>query len=151
MLREAMTDPLLKKYSVLIFDEAHERTLHTDILFGLMKQLLRKRKDLRVSQVPPRSYCQQICTHYTRPTTVGDHVCNPRCHSLCQLFSWEQDPPGTRTPTPSRGSQSVLPLLATTTDLSARPLLTDAVHLRAAKRLFGSCSDRCDSDSSSRD
>ena len=51
MLREAMTDPLLKKYSVLIFDEAHERTLHTDILFGLMKQLLRKRQDLRVSQL----------------------------------------------------------------------------------------------------
>jgi len=37
MLREAMLDPNLSDYSVIILDEAHERTLHTDVLFALIK------------------------------------------------------------------------------------------------------------------
>jgi len=40
LLREAMTDPMLSKYGVVILDEAHERTLSTDILFGLIKEVM---------------------------------------------------------------------------------------------------------------
>ncbi len=48
LLRETMSDPLLSRYSVLMIDEAHERSIQTDILLGLIKKIKRKRKDLRL-------------------------------------------------------------------------------------------------------
>lgn len=47
LLREAMADPKLSRYSCIIIDEAHERTLSTDVLMGLLKEVLEKRKDLK--------------------------------------------------------------------------------------------------------
>jgi pre-mRNA-splicing factor ATP-dependent RNA helicase DHX16 len=47
-LREFLNEPDLKSYSCLIIDEAHERTLHTDILFGLVKDIARYRPDLKL-------------------------------------------------------------------------------------------------------
>uniref|UniRef100_A0A182Q239 RNA helicase n=1 Tax=Anopheles farauti TaxID=69004 RepID=A0A182Q239_9DIPT len=46
--REFLSEPDLASYSVMIIDEAHERTLHTDILFGLVKDVARFRKDLKL-------------------------------------------------------------------------------------------------------
>jgi len=44
LLREAMHDPLLTKYSAIVLDECHERTLSTDVIMGLLMEILPKRK-----------------------------------------------------------------------------------------------------------
>ncbi|XP_033123605.1 pre-mRNA-splicing factor ATP-dependent RNA helicase DHX16-like [Anneissia japonica] len=48
LLREFLSEPDLAGYSALIIDEAHERTLHTDVLFGLVKDIARFRPDLKL-------------------------------------------------------------------------------------------------------
>ena len=48
LLRECLIDSDMKQYSVIMLDEAHERTIHTDVLFGLMKKAVQKRKDLKL-------------------------------------------------------------------------------------------------------
>lgn len=46
LLRELATDFLLQKYSVLIIDEAHERSMNTDILIGVLSRVVRLREDI---------------------------------------------------------------------------------------------------------
>ena len=46
LLRELATDFLLNKYSVIIIDEAHERSMNTDILIGVLSRVIRLREEL---------------------------------------------------------------------------------------------------------
>ena len=48
LLREMMSDPLLKAYSVVLVDEAHERSINTDMCLGLLRKIQNKRPDLRI-------------------------------------------------------------------------------------------------------
>ncbi|KAH8899540.1 P-loop containing nucleoside triphosphate hydrolase protein [Thozetella sp. PMI_491] len=48
LIREALVDPLLSRYSVIMVDEAHERSISSDILLGLLKKIRKKRPELRI-------------------------------------------------------------------------------------------------------
>ena len=46
LLQEILGDPLLEAYDIVIVDEAHERTLRTDMILGFLKEIQKRRKDL---------------------------------------------------------------------------------------------------------
>jgi ATP-dependent RNA helicase DHX8/PRP22 len=48
LLRECLIDPDMKQYAVIMLDEAHERTINTDVLFGLLKNTVKKRPELKL-------------------------------------------------------------------------------------------------------
>ena len=69
LLRELMGDPLLTSYSVVVVDEVHERTLLTDIIMGLLKKILRKRRSLRVVVCSATVDAEQLRDFFNTNTT----------------------------------------------------------------------------------
>lgn len=71
LLRELATDFLLKKYSVIIIDEAHERSMNTDILIGVLSRVVKLREemwkegkdDMKVRWHPPGRLTLQLTAH----------------------------------------------------------------------------------------
>mmetsp|Transcript_34694 Transcript_34694/g.53200 ORF Transcript_34694/g.53200 Transcript_34694/m.53200 type:complete len:160 (-) Transcript_34694:1427-1906(-) len=64
LLRECLIDVKLSKYSVIILDEAHERTISTDVLFGLIKDILKARPDLKLIVTSATLDAEKFSTYF---------------------------------------------------------------------------------------
>jgi len=65
LLAEIQTDPLLKKYDTIIVDEAHERSLNIDFLLGYFKQILPKRRDLKLIITSATLDAERFSKHFS--------------------------------------------------------------------------------------
>jgi len=64
LMREYLADNDLRRYTALMLDEAHERTIHTDVLFGLLKDLCRRRPDLKIIVTSATLDAEKFSTYF---------------------------------------------------------------------------------------
>ncbi|MDX1397427.1 MAG: helicase-related protein, partial [Oceanospirillum sp.] len=70
LLAETQNDRFLNRYEVIIIDEAHERSLNIDFLLGYAKQLLLKRKDLKVIITSATIDTEKFAAHFNQAPII---------------------------------------------------------------------------------
>ncbi|KAL0478466.1 ATP-dependent RNA helicase DHX35 [Acrasis kona] len=82
LIREMMLDPLLSRYSIIMIDEAHERTIYTDLVLGLIKKILKVRKDLGVIISSATVDAEMFQRFFDGPQECSILSVQGRCHPV---------------------------------------------------------------------
>lgn len=99
ILSELSSDPLLRKYNVIIIDEAHERSKNTDFLIAYLTRLIHQRKDLRVVITSATINTDQMEKYFVdNKTSVGKIVVQGRPYPVDIHYIGDGKPSGALNP-----------------------------------------------------
>lgn len=97
LLAEIQNDPLLKKYSVIIIDEAHERSLNIDFILGYLKRIMSQRPDLKIiitsATIDPERFARHFSPSFVPGVGIVDDSLTPEEKEIAEQTLPDDAPP----------------------------------------------------------
>lgn len=97
LLAEIQNDKLLRRYSTLIIDEAHERSLNIDFILGYLKRILPQRPDLKViitsATIDPERFARHFSPSYVPGRGIVDENLSDEEREIAEAILPDDAPP----------------------------------------------------------